>query len=99
MTAIEKLNSIITSVDTLAQIADDCNFPAGRAIYNATASGRIELFAREDDFKALADAVYSPLHTVTSYNHIGDDVYKTTEMWFCYKEHTFTMIREEKYNG
>ncbi len=86
-------------VDTLAQIADDCNFPAVRAIYNATASGRIELFAREDDFKALADAVYSPLHTVTSYNHIGDDVYKTTEMWFCYKEHTFTMIREEKYNG
>lgn len=33
MTAIEKLNSIITSVDTLAQIADDCNFPAVRAIY------------------------------------------------------------------
>lgn len=99
MTAIEKLNSIITSVDTLAQVTDDCNFPAVRAIYNATASGRIELFAREDDFKALADAVYSPLHTVTSYNHIGDDVYKTTEMWFCYKDHIFTMIREEKYNG
>lgn len=59
----------------------------------------LNFFAREDDFKALADAAYSPLHTVTSYNHIGDDVYKTTEMWFCYKDHIFTMIREEKYNG
>lgn len=47
----------------------------------------------------MTAAVYSPLHTVTSYNHIGDDVYKTTEMWFCYKDHIFTMIREEKYNG
>ena len=45
MTAIEKLNSIITSVDTLAQIGDDCNFPAVRAIYNATANGRIALAA------------------------------------------------------
>ena len=99
MTAIEKLNSIITSVDTLAQVADDCNFPAVRAIYNATASGRIELFTSEDDFKALADAVYSPLHTVTSYNHIGDDVYKTTEMWFYYRDRIFTTIIKEKYNG
>lgn len=98
MTAIEKLNNIISCVDIIAQVADDCNSPVVEAISNATAN-RIELFTSEDDFKALADAVNSPPYKLTSYGHIGDDVYKTTEMWFYYRDRIFTTIIKEKYNG